>query len=76
MKRVFRMSALGHKRTFAMQKVISDPNSGHVRCTTDVPKCQKRTCSDLFDHLVGERRYAEGKEERLPQLAAELFKSV
>jgi hypothetical protein len=56
------MSALGHKQTFASQKVMSALPPGadisgygwHVRF---VPKADVRRCSkstSLFDHLVGD----------------------
>ena len=54
------MSALGQKRTFAMQTVIrSTPESGHVRCTSPCP------LSANSGHHI--RSVAEGLRKRLGQ---------
>ena len=75
------MSALGHKRTFAVQKGMSalPPKADMCSATRDVrfvpiaDSCMQQT--SLFDHLVGARRLAcsgHGEAERLGGLQVDV----
>ena len=52
------MSALGHKRTYAVQKAMSalPPKSGHVQCTSHVCFVPIADIA-LLDHFVGPGKY-------------------
>jgi len=66
------MSALGHKQTFALQKVMSalPPKADMCGATMDVRFGPKADNTYLFDHLVGsgDERGRHGETKRLRSL--------